>query len=316
MISRRLLRIKTLQVLFAFYRAENDSLVNTEKELFHSLKKSYDLYHLLLLLLIDIRDYAQLRIDTNKEKLIPTHEDLNPNTRFVDNPVFSIIENNESIKSYATKNTLNWVKYPELNRKLYQSVIASDYYEKYMSAETCTFEQHQQVLVHILSKELFDSEDLCQALEDQSIYWNDDLDFMIGMAIKTIKEFEEDQPPHVPVFPMYKSDEDKDFAKRLLHKVILKHDEHIKIIEEYTQNWDVERIANMDILILEMAIAEITTFPSIPVRVSFNEYIEISKYYSTDQSSTFVNGVLDRIIQTLRSQGVIQKQGRGLIGEE
>lgn len=316
MISRRLLRIKTLQILFAYYRSENDSLVNAEKELFHSLKKSYDLYHLLLLLLIDIRDFAQLRIDTNKEKFIPTHEDLNPNTRFIDNPVFSIIENNESIKSYAVNNTLNWVKYPELNKKLYQSIVSSSYYEKYMNAETCTFEQHQQVLVHILSRELFHSDDFSQALEEQSIYWNDDLDFMIGMTIKTIKEFEEDQPPHVPVFPMYKSDEDKDFAKRLLHKVILKHDEHIKMIEEFTQNWDVERIANMDILILEMAIAEITTFPSIPVRVSFNEYIEISKYYSTDQSSTFVNGVLDKIIQTLRSQGLIHKQGRGLVGEE
>lgn len=316
MISRRLLRIKALQVLFAFYRSENDSLAKAESELFHSLKKSYDLYHLLFLLLTDVRDYAQLRIDTNKEKLIPLPEDLHPNTRFVQNPIFAIIDENESIRQYVAKNTLNWTNFPELIRKIYQNMVASSYYQKYMNAESCSFSQHQQVLVNILSKELMDSEDFSQSLEEQSIYWNDDMDFMIGMAVKTIKQFEEGQSPEVPVSPMYKSEEDELFAKRLLHKVILKHTQNTQMIEQYTQNWDVERIANMDILILEMAITEITEFVSIPVKVSFNEYIEISKYYSTDQSSTFVNGVLDKIIQTLRADGQIHKQGRGLIGEE
>ncbi|HCX99339.1 MAG TPA: transcription antitermination factor NusB [Bacteroidales bacterium] len=316
MISRRLLRIKTLQVLFAFYRAESDSLTKVESELLHSIKKGYDLYHLLFFLLLEIRDFAQRRIETAKQKLVPTHEDLNPNTRFVDNPIFALIEENESISQYAARNTLNWVNHPELIKKLYQKILASNYYAKYMEAETCEFIQHRQVLVSILSKELMDFDDFTQSLEEQSIYWNDDLDFMVGMLIKTLKKFEEGQNTDTPVFPMYKSEEDEDFAKRLLRKVVLGHAENTSMIEQYTKNWDVDRIASMDILILEMAITEITEFPSIPVKVSFNEYIEISKYYSTEQSSTFINGVLDKIILTSRSEGKIHKQGRGLIGEE
>jgi N utilization substance protein B len=316
MISRRLLRIKTLQVLFAFFRAENDSLSKAESELLHSIKKGYDLYHLLFLLLLEIRDFAQRRIETAKQKLIPTHEDLNPNSRFVENPLLTIIGENESILRYTAQNKLGWVNYPELVKKLYQKISASEYFMKYMEAETVDFTQHRQVLVHILSKELIDFDDFTYCLEEQSIYWNDDLDFMIGMATKTIKGFEPDQQTDVPVFPMYKSDDDEDFAKRLLRKVVLNHSHNSQMIDNFTKNWDVERIASMDNLILEMAITEITEFPSVPVKVSFNEYIEISKYYSTDQSSTFINGVLDKIILTLRSEGKIQKQGRGLVGEE
>lgn len=316
MISRRLLRIKTLQVLFAFFKAENDSLPKAESELLHSIKKGYDLYHLLFLLLLDIRNFAERRIETARQKHVPMHDDLNPNTRFVDNPLFKLIEENESISQYVSKNTLNWVNHPELIKKIYQKIVASDYFAKYMQVETCEFTQHRQILVNILSKELMDFEDFTLWLEEQSIYWNDDLDFMVGMVVKTLKKFEENQSTDTPVFSMYKNEEDEDFAKRLLRKVVLRHSENTKTIDQYTKNWDVERIASMDNLILEMAITEITEFPSVPVKVSFNEYIEISKYYSTDQSSMFINGVLDKIILTLRSEGLINKQGRGLVGEE
>jgi N utilization substance protein B len=315
MISRRLLRIKTLQVLFAFYRGENDSLPKAETELLHSIKKGFDLYHYLFLLLLDLKSYSQKRIESAKLKHMPTLEDINPNTRFIDNPVLKLIEDNESIQEYLRYNKLSWVNYPEVIKKLYQKISASNYFIKYMDAPECDFDMHRQVLTSILSKELLDFEDFTQCLEEQSIYWNDDLEFMIGMANKTLKKFTEDQPESTPVFPMYKNEEDEDFAKRLLRKVVMKHDENFKVIDLYTQNWDVDRIASMDTLIMEMALAEIMEFPSVPVKVSFNEYIEISKYYSTEQSSTFINGVLDKIITTLRSENKIQKQGRGLVGE-
>lgn len=316
MISRRLLRIKTLQILFAFYRGENDSLAKAESELAHSNRKAYDLYHYLFLLLLEMRDFAEKRIEIAKQKHMPSYEDLHPNTRFVDNGVLRIIDDNEHLKSYLKQYKLSWVNYPELIKKLHQKVAASDYYNSYMNAEQCTFNDDKQLIVNILSKELESFDDFTQCLEEQSIYWNDDLDFMIGMVVKTIKKFKENQPPSSPLFPMFKNEDDEDFAKKLLRKVVLNHQESVKIIDKFTKNWDVERIASMDILIMEMAINEILEFPSIPVKVSFNEYIEISKYYSTDQSSTFINGVLDKIIESLRNENRINKQGRGLLGEE
>lgn len=291
-------------------------MAKAEKELFHSIKKGYDLYNYLFLLLLEIQSFAQKRIEMSRQKLMPTHEDLNPNLRFVENPYFTLISDNESVHDYLSYNKLSWVNYPELIKKLFQKISASDYYQKYMELPSADFADHRQVLVNILTKELIDFDDFVQCLEEQSIYWNDDLDFMIGMVVKTLKKFEPDQESSTPVFPMFKNEDDEDFAKRLLRKAVLNHDENTQVIDQYTKNWDVERIASMDILIMEMALTEITDFPSVPVKVSFNEYIEISKYYSTDQSSTFINGVLDKIIAAYRSEGKIQKQGRGLVGEE
>jgi N utilization substance protein B len=199
---------------------------------------------------------------------------------------------------------------------LYQKVSVSDYFEQYMAAPTCTYSDDKQLVINILSREFEDFDDLFVSLEEQSIYWNDDIEFMLSMVVKTLKKFKENQPESTPLFPMYRGDDDEDYIKRLLRKVVLKHAENLKLIDEFTKNWEVDRIASMDILIMELALTEILEFPSIPVKVTFNEYIEIAKYYSTDQSSTFVNGVLDKIIQSLRRQKKIVKQGRGLIGDD
>lgn len=316
MISRRLLRIKTLQILFAFFRGEGDSLSKAQSELTHSNRKAYDLYHYLFLVLLEIRDYAEKRIEIARQKHMPTHEDLHPNTRFIDNKVLTIIAENEQLRDYLKTYKLSWVNYPELIKKLYQKVTASDYFIRYMEAPTSSFADDRQLILNILSKELDSFDDFIQCLEEQSIYWVDDVDFMIGMVVKTIKKFKENQQPSAPLLPMFKNSDDEDFANKLLRKVILNHAQSIAIIDKFTQNWDVERIASMDILIMEMAISEILEFPSVPVKVSFNEYIEISKYYSTDQSSTFINGVLDKIIDSFRADNRINKQGRGLLGEE
>jgi len=316
MISRRLLRVKVLQVLFAYFKSENDSLSNAEKELLHSIRKAYDLYHYLLLIPIELVDFAESKIEFGRQKLVPTREDLNPNTRFVENKLVKQLRENEALQKYASEYRLNWRAYPDLIRKLYQRVSVSDYFEQYMAAPACTYSDDKQLVVNILSRELEDFDDLTANLEEQSIYWNDDIEFMLSMVVKTLKKFKENQPGSTPLFPMYRGEDDEDYIKRLLRKVILKHAENVKLIDEFTKNWEVDRIASMDILIMELALTEILEFPSIPVKVSFNEYIEIAKYYSTDQSSTFVNGVLDKIIQSLRRQKKIVKQGRGLVGED
>lgn len=316
MISRRLLRVKILQVLFAYYKGENDSLSNTEKELLHSINKAYDLYHYLLLLPLELADYAENKILIAKQKHIASHQDLNPNTRFIDNKLIKLIRENEALKSHVERRKLGWGLNPEIIRNLYQKLSASEYYKAYMEAPSVSFNDDKQLVINILSRELEDFDDLFQYLEEQSIYWNDDLEFMLSMVVKTLKKFSENQPTSTPLSPMYRSDDDEDYAKRLLRKVVLNHSESVKLIEEFTKNWEVDRIASMDVLIMELALTEIKEFPSIPIKVSFNEYIEIAKYYSTDQSSTFINGVLDKIITSLRKKNAFVKQGRGLIGEE
>lgn len=315
MISRRLLRVKILQVLFAFYKGENDSITNVEKEFFHSVRKSYDLYHYLFLLLIDLADYAQSRIAANRQKHRPTEEDLNPNTRFVNNKAIDLLRECESLKQYAAYNKLSWVNYPEFIKKLYQKISCTDYFKAYMEAPECSFADDKQLLINILNKELELSEDFEAILEEQSIYWNDDVEFMVSIAVKTIKKLEEDVISSAKMLPMYRNTDDEEFGRRLLRKVIVTHRNNVTLIDEYTKNWDVDRIASMDILIMEMAITEILEFTSIPVKVSFNEYIEIAKFYSTEQSSNFINGVLDKIITALRRDNKIVKEGRGLVGD-
>lgn len=316
MISRRLLRVKILQVLFAYYKSENESLSNVEKELLHSTKKAYELYHYLLLLPIELADYADSKIQQARQKLIPSREDLNPNTKFVDNALIKLIRENEALNEFVEKHKIGWGQNPEIIRNLYQKVSTADYFQAYLDSTSTSFNDDKQLIINILSKELEDFDEFYQYLEEQSIYWNDDLEFMLSMVVKTLKKFCEGQPTSTSLFPMYRSDDDEDYIKKLLRKVIQYHDENVKLIEEYTKNWEVDRIASMDILIMELALTEIKEFPSIPVKVSFNEYIEIAKYYSTEQSSTFINGVLDKIIQTLRKKNLVAKQGRGLIGEE
>ena len=316
MISRRLLRIKILQVLFAHFRSENNSLNNLEKELFLSIEKSYQLYHLLLILPEELTDFAQNKIDLGRQKLRPTPEELNPNTRFVSNRVIDKLRINQSLINYTTENRLNWRHHPELIKSIYNKLIVADYYNQYMNAETAEFNSDRQLVINLLQHELGDLDDFNNFLEEQSIYWNDDLEFMLSMATKTVKKITESSDESTALMPMFRNEDDEDFAKKLLRKVVLRHTENVKLIEEYTQNWEVDRIAGMDILIMEMAITEIMEFPSIPVKVTLNEYIEIAKFYSTEQSSNFINGILDKIILALRKNNQFVKLGRGLVGED
>lgn len=315
MINRRLLRIKALQVLFAFYRSAGNSLSNLEKELFLSIDKSYQLYLLLLLLPETMVELAQNKIDLAKQKFRPTPEDLNPNLRFVNNRAAAILAQDIKLHEIAQDKRLNWAHFPEITKKLFTYLINSDYYHEYMAAETCSLDDDKLVLVNFFNQEILGNADFEAFLEEQSIYWNDDLEFVLSMAVKTIKKMEGDPTPSVNIMPLFRNFDDEDFAKTLLLKTVLRHKENIELIDKFTQNWEVDRIAAMDILIMEMAITEIIEFPTIPVKVSMNEYIDIAKFYSTEQSNVFVNGVLDKIIAYLKENNLIIKQGRGLIGE-
>ncbi len=315
MISRRLLRIKVLHCTYAYFKSDSGSIEKSEKELFHSIEKAYELYYLLMLLMIEIRNYAQSRIDLARAKKRPTTEDLHPNEKFIKNRVLDQLSNNDQILRYIELHGISWVKYPELIKNLYNSIADTQYFKLYMASEEDNYEWDKKVVLKIISEALLPSEELHQALEEQSIYWNDDLDFVTGMIMKTVKGLRESDGEYARMMPMFKNDEDREFVKTLFRKTIINNDKYTGLISDFTKNWDVERIAFMDILLMQIAINELVEFPSIPVKVSLNEYIEISKYYSTKKSSTFINGILDKIIHKLKQEKVIVKQGRGLIGE-
>lgn len=315
MISRRLLRIKVLHILYAYFKTDSPSINKFEKELFHSIEKSYELYFYFLLLSTELQKLEEERILLGKNKRIPTEEDLNPNTKFLKNRVINQIKENSQLLRFINEKGISWAKNPEFVKKIYKLVTGNQYFHLYMQSEQDSYEWDKKVLVKIYSEDILNYEPLYQLLEEESIYWNDDVDFVISIIIKTLKGFKAPDGEDARLMPMFKNEEDREFVKNLYRKSILKGDDNLKLISEYTKNWDVDRIAFMDILLMQIALAEVTEFPSIPVKVTLNEYIEISKFYSTNKSSTFINGILDKIVNKLRSENKIQKQGRGLIGE-
>ncbi len=315
MISRRIIRTKVLQVLYAYYSSEEKSLSKTERELFFCINKSYDLYHYLMVLVIEIADFAEKRIEIRKKKLQPTHEDLNPNTKFITNLVIQQLRDNRQLNSYIDQKKLTWINNPELIKELYLIMIDSDLYKNYMADENRSFLNDRKFIEKLFNKLILVTEDLYNVLEEQSIFWNDDVEFVISMIVKTIKRFNERTDSDLRLMPLYKDQEDHDFAKDLIRKTIINHDELRGLIKEHSKNWDMDRIAFMDVLMMQLAISEFLYFPSIPTKVSMNEYIELSKYYSTEKSRNFINGILDKTLKDLKSSGKIEKIGRGLIGE-
>lgn len=316
MISRRILRIKILQLLYAYFQGDDGTLGKHEKELFFSIQKTYDLYHYLLLLIIDIADYANGRIEIARQKMIPTREDLNPNTRFVENKIIQQLRVNKQLNQYLNTTRLSWVNTPELIKKLHNRIRMTPFFKDYMEQPLRSFEQDKKLIIEIYSNEIVNTESIFQTLEEQSIYWNDEVEFVVSMITKTIKDFKEEDNENAPLMPLFKNEDDKEFARDLFRKSVVHKEEYTKLIESYTENWDVERIAFINMLILVMAITEAVAFPSIPTRVTINEYLEIAKFYSTEKSSVFINGLLDKIFKFLKDNQKIVKTGRGLIGED
>lgn len=312
MISRRLLRIKALKALYAHLKSESDSLMASEKTLKASIDKTYDLYFQMLSLIVEVARYADERQQAAMQKKLPTYEDLNPNRKFVENSVVHLIANSDAINDYLASHKLSWARYPELIKALYLQLEQSEYYKKYMTSQERSFREDLALVTDFYTNELESSEMLEEVLDEQSILWNDDLGFALIMVTRTLSNM---RPSHneVKVLPKFKSEEDLDFAMELFEKAAINYDSNLEIIEQFTRNWDIERIAFMDNVIMVTAVAELTSFPSIPVKVTLDEYIEIAKFYSTASSSTFINGVLDKVVTTLTEEGKINKSGRGLI---
>ncbi len=307
MINRVLLRIKVLQILYAYYKGDGSSVALAEKELFHSIEKTYELYFHLLQLAVEVTHYAENKIDARKNKLRPTEEDLNPNTRFVDNAYVKQISQNRQLSDFLKEKKISWANDQDTVKLVYDLLLETDFYADYMSAETAGYNADKDIWRKIYKKIILQSEEFSGSIEDQSIYWTDDLEIIVSFIIKTIKRFDQENGPNQELLPMFKDSEDAEFASKLVKNTLTNETIYRELIDKHTKNWELDRIAFMDILIMQTALAEIMSFPTIPVNVTLNEYIEISKSYSTDKSATFINGVLDNAVKELKAENKLIK---------
>lgn len=312
MFSRRFLRIKVIKALYSHFKSESESMISSEKNLIGSIDKSYDLYFQMLGLIVDVRTYAEARIELGRNKKLPTSEDLNPNKAFLDNKVIILIDESEDLNKHLEKKSLGWNRYPELIKHLYTLMSESEYYKQYMSLPRHTYADDRKLVEDFYIRTVQDNEMLENVVEEQSILWCDDIDFALIMVLRTLENSKENQT-ELSIRRKYKSEDDLVFTKELFRKTIVNFNDYQQYIERFTNNWDVERIAFLDNIILACAMAELIGFDSIPVKVTLDEYIELSKYYSTPGSSLFINGVLDKIVESLQSEGKINKAGRGLM---
>ncbi|MEM9051523.1 MAG: transcription antitermination factor NusB [Bacteroidota bacterium] len=314
MLNRRHIRIKILHMLYAMSHSGGKAIAKTEKELFLSIEKMYEMYLYCMSVMTYIRDVADQKIEDNKKKRLPTEEDLNPNTRFVDNRFLKQLDANKSLKSASEKKKVSWTGEGELIRKFYRTLLETEEYKGYMTNTEDSYSNDREVAIRFFKRHLINQDAFQSFFDEKSIFWADDLDIVASMTIKTFKSFDEDSDEFVPILSLWKDPEDEiEFAKNLFRKTLAQSSEHDKLIKEHTENWELERIALMDMLLMRMALSEAREFTQIPLKVTLNEYIEISKYYSTPKSSTFINGVLDKLFDQLKNTGEIKKVGRGLI---
>jgi N utilization substance protein B len=302
-----------MQMVYAFNKRGDVSIQEMEKELFHSISKSYELYHFLLLLLTDIHSHAVDRIEKGKNKKIPSPADLNPNKRFIENKLLRQLASNPQLLQYQEASGISWANNTDVIRSVFKQVVESSQYEAYMEMETSSYDEDKKFIVKLVEKVIAQYEPLYAHIEEQGIFWNDEAEFIVSMVIKTLKEFEEERGDDQVFQTEFKDPDDKDFVARLFRKSLLNQKEFVALIKTYAQNWDLDRVAYMDIVLMQIALSEILEFPNIPVKVSLNEYIELAKHYSTPKSSLFINGILDKVVEHLKSEGRFNKTGRGLV---
>lgn len=309
MINRVLIRAKVVQMLYA-YMVSKDSMTLTtaKKELTKSLDKSYELYNALLKLMIELTDVQDLRLDEAKHKFLPTEEDLNPNMRFVENEFVKRLRADQTLADFVDDKKINWRDDELFVRLLLDKILRSEEYQEYMEMPKTSLVRDGEVWYQLMKKVVLPDENLLEHLQSMSVYYTDDDLQIIGQFVmKTIRRFEDEEAQ--PILPQYKNDDDSKFGEQLFSKAVAEMEENNSYIDQFvkTEKWDVERIALMDRVVMCTALTEIRNYPSIPVNVSLNEYIELAKDYSTPRSGQFVNGILNAVVNKLRAEKVIIK---------
>lgn len=314
MLTRRHIRVKVMQSLYAFNGSESDDLSKHQKFLLFSIDNMYNLYLLMLSLLMEIQKRALADIEKKQKKHLATAEDKNPNRKFVNNEVFNLLNENRLLKEQLeSKRIDNWAIDNEYVEVLFKAIIKSDLYKEYMQTRTSNYKEDKDFVVDMFKEIIAPNDKLYDYLEDKHLTWLDDLPTINTTILKLLRKSKRSTSNNHFVPALYKDLEDRQFALDLFNKTILKSSVLNKEIEQKTQNWDTDRIADVDFVLLKMAICELREFPSIPVKVTINEYLEIAKEYSTPKSSIFINGVLDKLVKEYQDANKLNKIGRGLI---
>ena len=312
MINRRHIRIKVMQSAYAILQSKNDNLDKEEKFLKQSIEKMYDLHVLILSLLVEVQSMAESHLSIAKKKHLASAEEKNPSTRLIENQVINTFKESISLNDHIEKKKLNnWKLDDEFVRVIWDLIKTSEIYENYMNSQTSSFIEDQKFVLKIFKKIIAPNEKLADYFEDQNISWVDDIPFVNTWIVKDLNTLKEGES--YKLSNLYKDDADEKFVLNLFRKVILNHEKYDKEIDDKTPNWDTDRIADIDMILMKMAICEFLEFPSVPTKVSINEYIEIAKDYSSQKSSYFINGVLDKVLKDLVTTNRIEKIGRGLL---
>ncbi|GFD76812.1 transcription antitermination factor NusB [Tenacibaculum sp. IMCC1] len=312
MINRRHIRVKVMQSVYAMQQSHSDDLVKEEKFLKHSIQKMYDLYVLNLQLLVEVQKLARKRIELSKKKILATKEELNPNTKFIDNKLLNSLNESVSLEGYVELNKLNyWDLDDEYVKILLDELQRSDLYKKYMDTVENSYNIDKAFVIDFFRDIVAPNEKLADYFEDQMISWVDDIPFVNTWILKSLNKQKANKP--FILGSLYKDNDDKVFVSDLFTKTMLHQHKYEEDIKEKTPNWEADRIADIDMIIIKMAITEFLHFPSIPSRVTINEYIELAKDYSTNKSGYFINGVLDKLAKDYLGSNKMVKIGRGLL---
>ncbi len=298
-----------MQALYAFFQHEKGDVAHFEKELFKSLDKIHELYLSILALIIDLHHVSMVMVDESKNKHLPNEADLNPNLKFVKNSLLVSLLNNNELKQQLEKRKISWQNDVDVVRRLFNEIKNGELYNDYQKSGVVSAEDDRNFIIDIITEHLSENEVLISLFEEKNMHWADDTFVAFNSVIRNFESFEGE----FAMQPLLKDEKDDlEFMSLLFKKTILYKPQFDELIDKHTKNWDIERIANMDMLLMQMALAEIMYIPNVPIKASLNEYIDISKEYSTPNSKVFVNGVLDKIIAELKQQNKITKTGRGL----
>ena len=319
MLNRRILRIKAFKVLYSSVLAGNMSLSQAEAQLELSCEATRDLYIYMLGIVSPLTKIARERIESAKSKFNPTEEEKNPNMKFAENALATLLDSDQDFQKIYKKKKFDWNQYDLLLKKIMTSVASKEYYAEYMASPERSLAEDCKLFTRIYEEEFVDSEELEMILEDKSIYWNDDLAYSLTWCCKTLKNLAKGE--NWSLIPLYQSEmlkgegveSDKFFVRKLLQASFAAYEKYSEMVAESVTSWEKERLFSTDVVLIAMGLAEAVTFPTIPVKVTINEYVEISKFYGTPKSRSFVNGLLDKLVQQMANEGKINKEGKGLL---
>lgn len=319
MLNRRHIRIKVLQALYAAIQSDQTDVYNGQKKLMSKFDKLYDLAIYQMSFMLEVRDFSENRLEEAKKKHFPTEENKNPNLRFISNPVLLQLRDNDDFTRRCDNLAVNWSTEPEMIRKVFMNLLETDFYKEYLDLKESNYKQDKEFVLRFFEEVVLPHESLHALFAEKNLDWTDDYNLAAEVVMMIISNYKQGWTEEKRLPPLFKDDkeegrsQDRSFARDLFKEVLDKQFEYDELIKPNIKNWEIERLATIDKILIKMALAEILEMPTIPIKVSMNEYIDLSKYFSTPKSKVFINGILDHIIAELKEQGKIKKIGRGLV---